>query len=234
MTWTRRGAIQIGLQSLGGLAMTGLGGCSHAGPQSGPDAWLHNSRLDGSYKGADAGTLITALTAETGTGFTSLSLIFRRRDGSDLSRVYWGQKDNFDLRPLDIVTATETGVLDVRPLPPGDYEIFNYDCFTYRGAVSRNVYMDFSDNFSAKGAFSIPFTIQPGRATYVGAFRAIAVPAKNLIGMTVTGGAYFILTDQRERDTALARGQMPQLGPVDDAVIEPASAGSNMIRSTYL
>lgn len=212
---------------LSGLLVLALAGCVTSGPASGPpgDAIFANSATSGKYAGTDAGYLILALTAQKGTAYTDYTIFFRKKDHSISGSVWWGQGNTFDQRKLDINDSLETGIIDVRRLPPGDYEIFNF-------LVHMNGGM-YQESWGSKQEFSIPFTIMPGRATYVGEFDAVKLTGSNLLGMTVPAGAYFVLSDKNARDVSIARQKEPALTDVDSAVLDPKTINNPLIRATF-
>jgi hypothetical protein len=151
------------------LGLLVLMGCE--GPQSGPFGIGNGGPLAGTYAGADGGYLIMSLTARRAYG---LAILFRRRDRSATGTVWWGRADMFMFniwQPLDIRDGMrkERGIVDVRRLPPGDYEIYNFR-ITYGTDEGPAIQ-------TAGPNFSIPFSIAPGRTTYVGNFMGVQAPA---------------------------------------------------------
>jgi hypothetical protein len=208
------------------LTLLLLAGCVEAGPASGPnsDFFANAGPLSGKYTGADAGYLITTVAARLDTGYDSYNLNFRKKDRSTESNVWWGQSNMFDRRKLDIDDGKERGIVEVRRLPPGDYEFFNYRISRNGGTVQ--------EWWTSKQDFSIPFTIKPGQATYVGEFMAIELHAKNLFGMTVQDGAYFVLSDKTERDVVIAKQKESGVSEVTSAVVDPNTIGNPLISAT--
>lgn len=102
-------------------------------------------------------------------------------------------------------TAKERGVVLVAALPAGDYEIFSYS-FRWR-------------NFGGgpDAYVSIPFSVKPGGATYLGRFIA------RLTGVTTERGvlfdtsrperAYFEVRNAVDADWAQVRAHAPRLAP---------------------
>jgi hypothetical protein len=158
------------------------------------------------YAGPDAGVLVTSLGAKTGTVYNGYNLFYRKKnhapDGDGM--IWWGQASILEGHKLDIDTGSETGIVDVRRLPPGEYEIFNFRVFYNGGNVQKH--------FSSKTDFSIPFSIRPGRATYIGEFIAVGVQGENIFGFSIPDGAYFTVSNRGERDIAIARQKYPGLG----------------------
>jgi len=182
--------------------------------------FTNSGELTGKYAGADAGFLVTALTSRPDIPYYSYSLNFRTKDRGATSSVWWGQADMLDVRKLDIDDNQEKGIVEVRRLPPGEYEFFNF-------RVEMNT--SFREWWSSKKEFAIPFTIKPGEATYVGEFMAVGVKGKNLFGLTVPDGAYFVLSNKIARDTDIAKRKEPGIVDVISAVIDPGTLSNPLI-----
>jgi hypothetical protein len=116
------------------------------------------------------------------------------------------------------------GILDIRPLPPGDYEVYAFSM-----ANIGNNYVA-STFFGSRQEFSLRFTIRPGRATYLGDFMAVGTYGKNFFGMTVPDGAYYVVTDHFDRDVTRAKALTPALGLADDGYVDPTTLGSPLLR----
>jgi hypothetical protein len=195
-------------------------GCVSSGPASGPPVigFTENPTLSGKYSGADAGYLIMSLAARKGIRFNGYSILFRKADRSADGAVWWGQDSPYDQRKLDINDSNETGVVDVRRLPPGDYEIFNYD-IDWVGGLGRR-------NWKSKQDFSIPFTIKSGQATYVGEFMAAPVEQHGLLpSMPADDELYFVLANKADRDIAIAKQKEASINEVSGADVTPSTIG---------
>jgi hypothetical protein len=178
-------------------------------------------QLSGNYQGADAGHLVMSLAARIDTKYTSYDWSFRRKDHSSDSLIRWQQRGVFGLTEPEIKDDLETGIVEVRRLPPGEYEIYNFKIARITGVLDSY--------WSSRQDFSIPFTIFPGKATYIGEFMAVKIPGTNLFGQEVGDGGYFILSSKAERDLALARQKQPGLGEVVTTIVNPASIGNPLI-----
>jgi hypothetical protein len=197
--------------------------CVEAGPSSGVLSG-NSGPLSGKYEGADAGYLVVALAAKAGTSYDSYTLMFRSKDRSAQGRVWWGQGNMFDRRKLDVDDGKEKGIVDVRRLPPGDYEIFNFNVFMNGGTIQKS--------WRSAQDFSIPFTIAPGRAAYIGEFMAVKVMGENIFGMSLLDGAYFVLSDKADRDVGAVKEREPGLSEVTNAVVDANTVGNPLIRAT--
>jgi hypothetical protein len=180
------------------------------------------------YEGPDAGILVTSLGANAGTVYNGYNLFYRKKnhspDGDGM--IWWGQASILEGRKLDIDNGSETGIVDVRRLPPGEYEIFNFRVFYNGGNVQKH--------FSSKQDFSIPFSIRPGRATYIGEFIAVGVQGQNIFGFSIPDGAYFTISNRGERDIAIARQKHAGLGEVQSTVVDPKQVGNPLIRASVI
>ncbi len=99
------------------------------------------------------------------------------------------------------------GYVFVIPLPPGDYEFRDF-LLSHKGGYATTYW-------SAREKFSIPFTIESGKAIYIGEVKVIHLFAKNLFGISVPDGGVFVGSDQSERDIPLLKKSYPFLDPVE-------------------
>jgi len=77
--------------------------------------------------------------------------------------------------------------------------------------------------------FSIPFTIRPGEATYIGNF-ARAPSLGTSLGPVLGAAGFFVISDKSERDLAIARQRRPGLPPVTVTVTNVSTWGHAMLR----
>jgi hypothetical protein len=112
----------------------------------------------------------------------------------------------------------ETGRVVVQRLKPGSYDFYGIELGDSH-AIDGHISME------AIHHFSVPFTIKPGEATYVGDFTCMN--KYELSGPDM----YMVLTDQHERDIPIAQRKMPNLGPVTIAVPDATTLGTNLIRA---
>ena len=94
----------------------------------------------------------------------------------------------------------QNGVIRVRELPAGDYEMTN---FRLHDNTLKKVW-------NLKKDFSVPFQVRAGEITYLGEFQATGVRAKALIGYYIEQ-PYFLVSDQEARDIPLAVEDFPEL-----------------------
>ena len=93
----------------------------------------------------------------------------------------------------------ESGFVIIKKLPPGQYEIYNYEI---RGTPMT---------WSSKTPFSIPFKIESGKATYIGNFARGCWCERNTIAANL---GYFVISDKSARDLPIARVKEPALKEV--------------------
>jgi hypothetical protein len=174
------------------------------------------------YTGADAGTLVVSIGLAPGTTYQSFAIYLRRMDGDDDQRVWWGADNPFDTRKAEY-TSGGTGIVEVRKLPPGDYEIYNFLIDQLEGLTA--------ENWRSREDFSLPFHITSGTTTYIGNFALAGLTGKNLFGRAVPAGGEWIVTNQSARDLAIARAKDPALPPARIAVVNADAANNPLIRS---
>ena len=156
------------------------------------------------YKGADAGRVVIGIGARSGTGFDLYQLRFRRAGETNgdagLGAVGWLQSNLFREQAPDYHTDSEAGVVQVRSIPAGRYEVFTFLVSDSRGS------------WFPREEFSIPFVVRPRETVYLGNYRAQRVSGKNLFGMRIPIGAIFVVSDRMQADMEIARGKEATLG----------------------
>lgn len=126
----------------------------------------------------------------------------------------------FNPRPRDLdYRGREAGRVFVRALPPGRYEIFD---FGFSGTI-----VVAGVEWSSATPFSIPFTINPGEATYIGNF-ARAPSSGTGLAPTLGAVGYFVVSDQAARDLPIARTKQPALPTVRVEVADVSALGHPM------
>jgi len=170
------------------------------------------------YAGPDAGQVVVGIGAAKGIKYDNYSLFFRSLDGAVQSsdqrptgRLIYYQDNRFVAQTRDYDTAAEDGVVLVASLPPGRYEVFNFQ-------LAKVVGTTFTTLRSRKD-FSIPFEIKPGKAVYLGNFQANAV-RQDFRGTSIEVAAVFVVDSRFQTDVGLIRarsGTRPLLADVTDA-----------------
>lgn len=166
--------------------------------------------LNAAGAGKDGGHLIAALGASPETRYARYVLKFRKVDKTAAGELRYVQENTQDASHRDFDDQTENGLVHVLDLPPGEYEIYNFDIIQDNQA-GRKLFKSAAD-------FSIPFRIVSGSATYLGDFTAIGIVAKDVFGATISAGAYFSLADRQARDVPIAHRKVPSIGEVRSAL----------------
>jgi hypothetical protein len=188
---------------LAAVLLLGLAGCSSSGV-----------RL-GEYDGKDAGFLVASMSEHTGTYYSDYTLHFRnRKDQSYAGRLRWAPS-LLEARKAEFVDGTRSGIVEVVRLPPGDYELYNFEI----SSLSRR--------YKAKQDFAYPFTIKPGAGTCIGEFLAVGIKGPG----GQSGGAFFVVSNMAARGLPLAKGKEPALPPVVTAVADVRSLGTPLLQA---
>jgi hypothetical protein len=176
------------------------------------------------YAGPDAGHLVVALGASAETKYSSYTLMYRKKGDKAEGMVRYLQENMFSPTKRDFDHQTENGFVAVHSLPAGEYEIYNFDVFFNGGMIQTN--------FGSRQDFSIPFTIIPGKAVYLGDFMAVSMTGNNIFGMSVRNGAYFVISDKQGRDLPIAKAKVPLLGNVEVAIPQATAIGNPLLRNS--
>ncbi len=215
----------------------------------------HAERPLAGYKGADAGRLVLSLSAENSAQQYTLFILYRREGdkrsdavGYDFVRGLAGHKPDFGqdafhktrlLNPQMLAVAADDdlkhvseGMVLVTALAPGSYEIFNVNQTVQKGTMIWK--------YNLKSEVSLKFEIKPGKATYIGEFKALPLTTPGLFGDQKprwffggrnAEGVHFVVTDQGARDLPIAIQKDPSLGEVVTAVPDVDSLQNPMFSS---
>lgn len=182
------------------------------------------------YAGADGGKVVVGIGAAPGTSYSSYALQFRKRVNAGAAaqpatgRFIYFQTNIFSRQTPDYTANGENGVVLVEALPPGDYEIYNFDVFYNGGTVQKN--------FASKTDVSIPFSVKPGATTYLGNYQANKLTGKNLLGMPLPAGAVFIVSDRLATELPIAQAKAKAaLGTPENATPDPDRLGNPFFTS---
>lgn len=175
------------------------------------------------YDGADRGHLL--LTSSTAAGQTELRI--RRLDGAaevsfDISESKL-KKPHFTEEagtrpPRDIpegmseMKSKRRGFVYDIALPPGQYEVVSI-----RSDVAGYWRTDYYDLSKKTGFDGIQFEIKAGVITYLGRFTTVRLMVKGPFGYMTPHGALVSLTNDADKDMALATQQFPSLSPLISA-----------------
>lgn len=98
--------------------------------------------------------------------------------------------------PVDFTEPTGKGTLFVARLPAGDYEIVS-------ATIANAPFGGWGAHVYSSDAGSVPFHVEPGKATYLGQFLGHLQMGRDRHGIPVVTGAYFVVSDRLQRDLAL-------------------------------
>ncbi len=159
------------------------------------------------------GKLIITISFEPNPTYLDYTLEFRKRDHSEKLIVHNDANNWLSPTKNDFAGPDENGVVKVVTLKPGSWELYEYFATTTTSGV-----MIYSGNHSAVDPgpdFSVPFTVAPGHAVYIGDFKAIGTFTKNFIGIKVPTGVHFEVADRSARDIEIAKRKDPSLADVE-------------------
>ncbi len=169
--------------------------------------------------GGNEGIVVVSLRQETTRNFrySNVSFYFR-----DMNRTIQSRVAYFKGSPL--IPSASSKPLKIYTLPAGQYEFFGYSMFIGSPVGTTE--------FKQREEFSIPFTVKPGQVTYLGEIRLVPVLGRNIFGIAILGGGYFVLSDQRQLDMVLLRQDYPNLAssPVEFNPIRSGNAPEELVR----
>lgn len=112
----------------------------------------------------------------------------------------------FDSRPMfggkansDFDVETGRGHVLVMPVAAGDYEFYRWRIYMNNGTSESS--------WQTREDYSIPFTIEPGKAMYIGEVNVQHTFGKNVFGMVIPSGGVFTCNDQFDRDLPLIKAE---------------------------
>ena len=202
------------------------------------------------YTGADAGHVVLSLAATDlpKSGVFNYALYLANFDTKEVIKLFWQRKrpdalafgmglvdityPSGDPGKPDFTNGEQPGVVFVRALPPGRYGVLNFESWA-------NFYGNIKP-FMLKKNFYAPFTIKSGVATYLGEFASYPISLKRYMGHDVKEphkmvvATYYVVSDQMERDMALAKARVPAITHDEKAIVDPANVKSPFIRAASI
>jgi hypothetical protein len=176
------------------------------------------------YEGPDAGFAVASIAVAPDSTYENVQFDFRDRDRNTDSYLF--RVNNADLvsPETDFHTAGAKGGVATIRLRPGQYEFYSF-------AVQND-----DRGYTPRFAYSIPFTIEPGKVTYLGQFLTLGVLKDGVFGAAVLGEPYFVISNQQTRDLTLATKKTPELvgASVISAVPNPTTLRAPYFRATAL
>lgn len=173
----------------------------------------------GKYSGSDAGYLVVGLAAYDTMNSRAIqyTLVYRRIESNDAGAISFSPRKKLELMPFlnqktDFEDTDEMGVVEVRKLPPGNYELFKVEGALYAGIIQWR--------WHSNNSFSIPFAIEAGNASYLGHFQGHSTSVRSVLslGAPLPSGAYFVVSNQNDHDLQIARKKVATFQEVKIAV----------------
>ena len=164
------------------------------------------------YKGADAGTLVLSIGyTEPSTDYYNM---YYRTVAAPTRLGAVSIHTSSDIFRVIDYTGADTGSVVADRLAPGTYEFFKVVASGQDGT-----------SHTSTNDFSLPFVIKPGETTYLGSFTGMLITEKKRDWLLfqdydAPAGVYFVVSDQHERDLAIARKREPNLPAVTVSVPE--------------
>jgi len=109
----------------------------------------------------------------------------------------------------DFNSEVSSGSVFAFTLPAGKYVFHNFRLYQSSGT--------FSQNWTSKKDYAIPFEVHANATNYVGEIRLDPATGKNIFGMTVPAGGIWVISDQLGRDVELLKKLHPEV-PVNGIV----------------
>lgn len=103
----------------------------------------------------------------------------------------------------DFDDGEKKGIVFAQALPPGEYEIYNYQVYSANGAFETRWY--------ARDDFSVRFIVAPGSVNYLGDIEFAPHVGKNFLGMAASDGGFFRILDRSTRDMGPLESKFPDV-----------------------
>jgi hypothetical protein len=154
------------------------------------------------------------------------SHVFSFRESGGKGGAIAFKSDFMSRTPRDFRNDLSQGAVFFARLRPGDYEITGASFYVGRGQFSHWIH--------SREKFSIPFRVKEGHASYLGEFLSGTEKARNLIGIPIPVGGYFVVSDRYERDLAILRTKegVGELAKPEKAVIDVKAIDNPFFRTS--
>lgn len=196
--------------------------------------------------GEDAGYLVASVGEINGTNYEIVGVWFRKKGDSDPHAVLPFAYSSIPTKPA------EDSMIGAYKLNPGEYEIYALSVgegdyakqppFTPTKEFPAPLRVKFNDTMM--GRFTnywiditpITVVVKPKVATYIGNYQAVSLGTRTgLFGKKYsTNGAYFVLSNEVEKDTARAKKIQPAIAEVINMTPAAQSIGSPYVRGKVL
>lgn len=177
----------------------------------------------GEYQGPDAGVAVAGMGSPAKSPYQSYTLLYRKVGVKDPAAMEKGRftffhSSLFSSQKKDYDNSQEKGAVLSAALSPGRYEIYDFEVF-YNAGTRQMTYR-------SRTPFSIPFTVTPGKVTYLGSYQAHTLYNK-IFRIPFPAGAVFVVEDRRESDLRLLKERQANLpSEIVNAAPVPAKLGS--------
>lgn len=88
-------------------------------------------------------------------------------------------------------------------LPDGEYKIYGWGMEYNSGSGTKTYF--------PMGNFGLPFTVAGGRINYLGDYLGTLTPGRNMLGMRIPSGGYFIVSNRFDQDYEIIVNKWPGL-----------------------
>ncbi len=148
------------------------------------------------------GTIASKTKGKNSNPNTSSMLLFRKIGSEETAGVVL-KKHFMGPTKWDFQERDRDGKVFKLAIDPGDYEIYGVGFYFNNGQVFRK--------YESKEPFSLPFTLEEGKAYYLGEFLANGLWGKNIFGISIPAGGYFEASKNKSRDLELLKTKFPEL-----------------------
>ncbi len=184
-----------------------LGACAHPGEHRVPESYAAAPE--------DAAYLIGSIGFRSSGEHKSVNnfsrLIYRRKGVEHRGDIVMSQSWMFPVE-IHYEEPGRKGRMFALPLQPGEYELVNVHFYYNNGQVEKS--------WEAKEDFSVPFSMEAGKAYYIGDFLARGYWGKNIFGITIPAGGHFVHRYNLGRDLPLLKAKFPELAEKDVVTLD--------------
>ena len=162
-----------------------------------------SSLISVNYAGPDRGHVVMSVHEASSLECDMCAFFFRRVGGPDsggptIGRFNYSVGSPYLTTGANYENRIENGATIVAALPPGDYELYNYNFVQEVRSVTG---MRVERTHFPAIPFSIRFSVRSGAVAYLGSYR---------VEMS-SGGSGFTASDRRDKDLAAAQAHNPAL-----------------------
>lgn len=157
--------------------------------------------ISNQYTGNDRGAAVLGIGAPPGYHYTSYNFLFRNAGippaaAAPVGTFQYKTSTFLSGDSPDYSSERERGVVTVATLPPGKYEIFQFELFFTNGM--------FSETFRSSKPFSIPFEVRANETAYLGHYFALPRYGARHLGIPQRAGALFTVENRQQVEVPIA------------------------------